>query len=42
MKSVQEDVKEKLKDKLEHLTMQGDFAKLLVEEKQSVMWQSIA
>ena len=41
-KSVNEEVKDNWKNKLEKLTMQGDFAKLLVEEKQSVTWQSIA
>ena len=41
-KSIQEEVKEHWKDKIEHLTMQGDFAKMLIEEKESVTWQSIA
>ena len=42
VKSVKEEVKDNWKNKLEKLTMQGDFAKLLEEEKQSVTWQSIA
>jgi hypothetical protein len=40
-KSISEEIKEKWKNKIEPLAMQGDFAKLLQEEKECVTWQSI-
>ena len=39
-KSVSEE--ECLNQKVRKLTMQGDFTGLLIEEEQSVIWQSIA
>ena len=41
-KSISEEIKENWKNKIEPLAMQGDFAKLLQEEKECVTWQSIA
>jgi hypothetical protein len=39
--SVQEEVKEAWNNKVRKLTMQGEFANLLIEEKESVTWQSV-
>ena len=41
-KAVKEEVKELWNEKVKMLTMQGDFTGLLIEEEQSVTWQSIA
>lgn len=41
-KSVSEEIKERWNCKVRKLTMQGDFTGLLIEEEQSVTWQSIA
>ena len=39
--SIQEDILEKWNNKVKQLTLQGEFTKLLIEEKNSVTWQSI-
>ena len=39
--SIQEQTLELWNSKVERLTMQGDFAKLLIEEKENVTWISI-
>ena len=39
--SIQEQTLEVWNEKVEKLTMQGDFAKLLIEEKENVTWQSV-
>ena len=41
-KSITEDIKDTWNGKVKKLLMQGDFASLLIEEKQCVTWQSIA
>ena len=41
-KSITEDIIDKWNGKVRKLVMQGDFASLLIEEKQCVTWQSIA
>ena len=41
-KAINEDIKDKWDAKVKTLAMQGDFAGLLIEEKQCVTWQSIA
>ena len=40
-RSINEEVKEKWNNCVKKLTLQGDFTKLLIEEKESVTWQSI-
>ena len=40
-RSIKEEVKEKLNESVKQLTLQGEFTKLLIEEKGSVTWQSI-
>ena len=40
--SIQAEVKEKWDNKVKKLVMQGNFAKLLLEEKENATWQSIA
>ena len=40
-KSIQEETLQIWNNKVEHLTMQGDFLKLLIEEKESVTWQAL-
>ena len=39
--SVQETVKDAWNNKVRKLTMQGEFVSLLIEEKESVTWQSV-
>ena len=41
-RSINEEVKEKWNTCVRKLTLQGDFTKLLIEEKTSVTWQSIS
>ena len=41
-KSVSEEIKDVWNQKVRKLTMQGDFTGLIIEEEQSVTWQSIA
>jgi hypothetical protein len=40
-KTIGEEIKEKWNNKVRNLTMQGDFASLLIEEQESVTWQSV-
>ena len=40
-RSIQEDILNKWNTKVEQLTLQGEFTKLLIEEQSSVTWQSI-
>ena len=40
--SIQAEIKEKWDNKVKKLVMQGNFAKLLLEEKENATWQSIA
>ena len=40
-KSIQEETLQIWNNKVEHLTMQGDFLKLLIEEKENVTWQAL-
>jgi hypothetical protein len=40
-RSIQDTIKDKWNDKVRNLTMQGDFAQLLIEEQESVTWQSV-
>ena len=40
-KSVQAHIKDTWNEKVKRLTMQGDFANLLIEEQESVTWQSV-
>ena len=40
-RSINEEVKEKWNNCVKKLTLQGDFTKLLIEEKESITWQSI-
>ena len=40
-RSIKEEVKEKWNNNVRQLTLQGEFTKLLIEEKESVTWQSI-
>ena len=40
-KSIQEQTKEAWNERVQRLTMQGDFTNLLIEEESSVMWQSM-
>ena len=40
-RSIQEEVKEKWNNSVRKLTLQGEFTKLLIEENESVTWQSI-
>ena len=39
-KSVEEEILQTWNTKVQDLTMQGDFANLLIEEKENVTWQS--
>ena len=39
--AINEEVKEKWNTYVRKLTLQGEFTKLLIEEKESVTWQSI-
>ena len=41
-KSIKDEVKDKWNERVRDLTLQGDFAQLLIEEEESVTWQSIA
>ena len=40
-KSIQEETLETWNQKIEKLTMQGDFTNLLIQEKENVTWQAV-
>ena len=40
-KTVQEEIKDTWNNKVQKLTMQGDFTRLLIEEQESITWQSV-
>ena len=40
-KTIKEEIKEKWNSKVKQLTLQGNFTQLLIEEKESITWQSI-
>ena len=40
-KAINKEIKDKWNEKVRALTMQGDFARLLIEEQESVTWKSV-